>query len=308
MHETNDPLVKAYIDKIEYDGHGVIKILRGWAFHQEKGALSLRIRIVADQASETCFPVNREPRKDVAQFYGRDDLIQVGWAITEVPYNYESGERIELVAWICDTWRPILSIPVQWKKVDSSLRRNAIPSFLVIDNVYNDPDSVREFALSKTFQYHPDYHKGKRTNDTYRFDGLKEFFEEALGRTILNWDSYGTNGCFQYCIAGDQLVYHHDTQQYAGVLFLTKGAPPQCGTTFYRSKHTLQMKVPAADHKVVFQNGFLDPTEFEVVDVVGNVYNRVVLFDAKIIHAASCYFGTNISNGRLFQLFFFDLA
>jgi hypothetical protein len=66
------------------------------------------------------------------------------------------------------------------------------------------------------------------------------------------------------------------------------------------------MKIEDGESNIVFQNGFLDPTQFDVVDVIGNVYNRLVLFDAQFIHAASCYFGNNISNGRLFQLFFFD--
>jgi hypothetical protein len=67
------------------------------------------------------------------------------------------------------------------------------------------------------------------------------------------------------------------------------------------------MKPTPENSSIVFKNGFLDSTEFEMVDTVGNVYNRIVLFDAKMIHAASCYFGTNLQNGRLFQLFFFDI-
>jgi len=61
------------------------------------------------------------------------------------------------------------------------------------------------------------------------------------------------------------------------------------------------------ESKIVFKNGYLDPTEFEAVDVVGNVYNRLVLFDSQMFHAASNYFGNTLNNGRLFQLFFFDL-
>ena len=45
----------------------------------------------------------------------------------------------------------------------------------------------------------------------------------------------------------------------------------------------------------------------ELVDKVGNVFNRLVLFDAKCIHAATEYYGTNISDSRFFQLFFFDI-
>jgi len=50
----------------------------------------------------------------------------------------------------------------------------------------------------------------------------------------------------------------------------------------------------------------LDGTPFEPVDVLGNVYNRLVLFDASAIHSASEYFGTVKENCRLWQMFFFD--
>lgn len=50
----------------------------------------------------------------------------------------------------------------------------------------------------------------------------------------------------------------------------------------------------------------LDPTPWEPVDVAGNVYNRLVIFDASNIHAASQYFGTKKENCRMWQMFFFD--
>jgi transcription antitermination factor NusA-like protein len=50
----------------------------------------------------------------------------------------------------------------------------------------------------------------------------------------------------------------------------------------------------------------LDRNAWELVDTVGNVFNRLVIFDSKLIHAASEYFGSNIHDSRLFHLFFFD--
>ena len=187
-----------------------------------------------------------------------------------------------------------------------SLKKD-VPSYLVVDNFYENPDAVRSFALSLDFNFHPNYHKGKRTDMCYRFDGLKERFEQLVGRKIINWDNYVCNGCFQCCIDGDEIVYHCDTQQYAGVLFLTPNAPVNAGTALFRSIHTKKMKVSDEECCIVFQNGFLDQTQFERVDTVGNVYNRLMLFDAWNIHAACEYFGTTKENGRLFQLFFFDL-
>ena len=176
-----------------------------------------------------------------------------------------------------------------------------------IDNFYDEPDKVRELALNQTFEFHPNNHKGKRTEKVFLFDGLKETFESILNQKIKNWNNYPVNGCFQICIGGDQLVYHVDLQEYAGIIFLTPDAPPSSGTSFYRSKYTKKTKVGSKGDEIVFKNGFLDCTEFELVDTVGNVYNRLVLFDAQMIHAASTYFGNNLENGRLFQMFFFDL-
>jgi hypothetical protein len=56
----------------------------------------------------------------------------------------------------------------------------------------------------------------------------------------------------------------------------------------------------------IFKNNFYDKSGLEVVDVVGNVYNRLFIFNAKSIHAASEYFGDTKENSRLFQIFFFD--
>jgi hypothetical protein len=52
---------------------------------------------------------------------------------------------------------------------------------------------------------------------------------------------------------------------------------------------------------------FYDGSSFEVVDRIGNVYNRLVIWDAKTIHAATKYYGNDINNSRFFQLFFFDV-
>lgn len=127
------------------------------------------------------------------------------------------------------------------------------------------------------------------------------------------------NGCFQHCTAEDQIVYHYDTQNYAGVVYLTPAAPVESGTTFFKSRVNGLMKLmdsPLADATgksfgelaaETFKTGFYDSTQFERVDVVGNVYNRLVLWDAKLLHAATSYFGTDLYNSRLFHLFFFDV-
>jgi hypothetical protein len=50
-----------------------------------------------------------------------------------------------------------------------------------------------------------------------------------------------------------------------------------------------------------------DRSRWEEVDRIGNIYNRLVLFDAHYAHGASGYFGSTLEDGRLFQNFFFNL-
>ena len=301
MHETNINDVKSYID--EYTSTKV----RGWTISLGLTYVPPIKAVINDLYDIT---PTRTIRRDVADVYKIVSQLMCGWEFN-IPSEAMEPLKIELFIQLSNSvWTPltigsmgVIAEPAYTPKVN----KTSAPSFIVIDNVYENPDGVREFALKQVFNEHKEYHKGHRTDQVFRFPGLKEMFERRLGVPIKNWEKYGTNGCFQFCIAGDQLVYHFDQQEYAGVLFLTPDAPPNTGSSFYRSKHTKQMKVADADFKKVFRNGFLDSTEFDRVDTVGNLYNRIVLFDSKMIHSASEYFGTTKENGRLFQLFFFDL-
>jgi len=151
---------------------------------------------------------------------------------------------------------------------NTSLRPFSTPSYLIVDNFYEFPDDIRTFALSQTFHLHTNYHKGHRTNDSFHFPGIQKRFESLLGRRIDNWHKYSTNACFQYCIAGDQLVYHFDFQQYAAIIFLSPNAPPHSGTSLFRSKITLNMKVSDNEISTVFKHGYLDSSQFDIVDKI----------------------------------------
>jgi hypothetical protein len=295
MHESLCSDVKAHVDVSSQNGPS-----SGWCYHVTRGVLPLRLRSDTSTVS-----VQVTEREDVASFFNKPDIKMCGWmGATMEPGNCELEMNID------DVWTPVLKIR---SNLDGLLKMNlftnfSLPTFMVVDNFYKNPDIIRDFALKLDFQENPKFHKGKRCiNPGFRFPGLKEQFECILNAKIDNFDKYETNGCFQYCIAGEQAVFHSDFQQYAGVLFLTPDAPPQTGTRFYRSRVTKKMKAGADEYGVVYKTGHLDSTQFDEVDAVGNVYNRIVLFDARLIHAAPLYFGTDVKNGRLFQLFFFDV-
>lgn len=192
------------------------------------------------------------------------------------------------------------------KQFEFKINRNMDKNFFIVDNFYDNPDEIRNFALNNV-EYKADlrWYKGIRSIGTYRNDDMRRAFENIIGEPIQNWE-YGFNGCFQITTAEDPQVYHYDQQKWAGMIYLTPNAPLESGTRLHRSKitglsHSDQEGVDAS-----FAGGFYDSTKFDISDSAANIYNRLVIMDAKMIHSAGPYFGNSKETGRLTHLFFFD--
>tara|TARA_Y100001972_G_C7660063_1_gene332796 strand:+ start:792 stop:1370 length:579 start_codon:yes stop_codon:yes gene_type:complete len=189
--------------------------------------------------------------------------------------------------------------------INTSLKKTV----LVLDNFYENPMEVRKFALNQTFSEDISWYKGLRTKEQFLFSGLKETFETRIGHNISLWEDHQYNGCFQITTSEDRQVYHCDENSWAGVLYLTPGAPLHSGTRLHKSNLVNKMDqddMSEIQSKTCFSYGFYDSTKFDTVDVIGNVFNRLVLFKSTIIHSAGEYFGNTKQNGRLVQLFFFN--
>jgi hypothetical protein len=183
------------------------------------------------------------------------------------------------------------------------------PRLWIVDDFYEDPHAVRDFALRQPFDEGGigRGYIGRRTSGRFLFPGLKERFEQIIGMPITGWESHGMNGRFQVAWAGEPLVYHCDSQRFAGMLFLTPGAPFETGTTLYANRRNRARTFDDPGWDEAWKGGnHLDGTPFEPVDVAGNVFNRLVIFDGSCIHSASEYFGQDMSDGRLWHMFFFD--
>jgi hypothetical protein len=92
------------------------------------------------------------------------------------------------------------------------------------------------------------------------------------------------------------------------MLYLTPDAPYSTGTSTFALKNTNIRHRDQAGIRQAFRPGSknLDRTIFEPVDILGNVYNRLIIFNAGYLHSPSEYFGFNMQNCRLWQMFFFD--
>ncbi len=210
---------------------------------------------------------------------------------------------------------------------DKPILRQTCPHLVVVDEFLNDPNSIRDLAVRQTFVSDIGKYKGQRTSERYLWPGLREEFERLLHCTITDWLDQPMNGVFQITGFNDPLVWHHDTQDYAAALYLTPDAPISAGTSFWQlkatgsrrpSSHPLEFhrfndneKRSAADEQIYDLHNIVHPDNWELCDRVGGVYNRLVLWDAKMIHSASSYeglLGGDAKQSRLVQLFFFSIA
>jgi hypothetical protein len=180
---------------------------------------------------------------------------------------------------------------------------------IVIDDFLENPEQVRKVALAEPFvKMHA---AGLRTEKQFlHLAPYREEFERILGRRLTNWDDNDANGRFQMCFSTDPVPYHTDTQSMAGILFLTPNAPVEAGLSLLRGRRGgLRRRSPDTRlMELTFGGGAeFDRTRWEEIDRVGNIYNRLVLFDALLAHGASAYFGSTLEDGRLFQNFFFNI-
>lgn len=185
-----------------------------------------------------------------------------------------------------------------------------MPRIVVVDDFLDDPDAVRATALAQPFvKMHS---AGVRTQSSFlHLAPYRERFASLLRRDLTNWDDNDANGRFQCCFATDAIPYHSDSQSYAGVLFLTPGAPIGAGLSFFRSRGS-GLRGRSADPELMLRT-FGGDAEFnrdrwEEMDRIANLYNRLVLFDAHLAHGASAYFGDRLETARLFQNFFFNVV
>ena len=186
------------------------------------------------------------------------------------------------------------------------------PHIVVVDNFYKNPDEIVKKAYEQEFKENNKSYKGKRSTNCL-FPYVKEEFERILNVRITDWLNQPMNGVFQITNKEHPLVWHSDLQSYAAAIYLTKNEGVGFGTSFWREKnfdcrrppqHPLENKPNVSELDVYSQFNILNPDNWELVDRVGSVYNRLVLWDAKLIHSATQYGNFE----RLVQLFFFSVA
>tara|TARA_Y100000389_G_C17427948_1_gene500743 strand:+ start:1017 stop:1604 length:588 start_codon:yes stop_codon:yes gene_type:complete len=191
-----------------------------------------------------------------------------------------------------------------------------ITDLIITDDFYQDVDSVREFALNQPFDVKGNY-PGQRTKTFHEWPGLKDGIQQIVKQAggNITWYESEYTSTFQYTTKKDTSWIHPDhTTMWAGVCYLTPNAPVSGGTGIFRHKETGLSSPPRlangemddewlAEHCWPHSRDF---SKWDMTAMVGNVYNRLVLYRGDLFHSSLDYFGNNKHDGRLFQTFFFN--
>ena len=228
-------------------------------------------------------------------------LYDIGLAVSldAIPRAENSGNILELLKGNVNFFEQKIA-----QRNPAKLQEPPRQELIVIDNFYMDPDSVRTEALGQDFSVKGNY-PGVRTKPHF-YPGIREKFESLIGRKIKYWPIESYNGSFQYTTENMTSWIHRDLTEWSAIVYLSPDAPANGGTKFYRHKPTGKSYAHSKEMETQMSNDTYNPESWDLIDTVGNVYNRCVLFRGKRTHISDKYFGDTLQNGRLFQTFFFD--
>jgi hypothetical protein len=197
----------------------------------------------------------------------------------------------------------------------------------VFDDVLPDVDAVRERCLAKDdwvqgYPYTSETWPGLRTMPGLEpaelavVEGLvkqatgagKLWVQQAPGGGTLN------HNCVQVVGEGESEPRPHTDSRalcrYAAVLYLNPGVAKDCGTAFYRQSlpgGRLGGNIVQAPHNNLVEalgTRFVPGDHFEEDVRVPHKYNRLLLYNANLVHSATGYAGKTLEEKRMTAVFF----
>ncbi len=189
---------------------------------------------------------------------------------------------------------------------------------IIIDDFYDNPEWVREQALSYDYMHNAIY-PGQISKDAYITASQKPRFLEIINEPIDTKPSqlFGKFRSSTIYDTGKVDIHVDDTSDWAVVIYMN--TPEQCrgGTQFFRHKETGKTNLieEAQDRatlnkvkqKFVYEDG-LDRSKWDVIDEAEMKFNRAIIFPTLHFHSFTALFGDSLETGRLVQLFFMNKA
>ncbi|MFK4111821.1 DUF6445 family protein [Streptomyces sp. NPDC002176] len=199
--------------------------------------------------------------------------------------------------------------------------------YWVLDDALPDADAVRERCLAKEdwaegYPYTSETWPGLRAMpglEPGELARVERLVKKATGAREL-WVQRAPGGgtlnhnCVQVVGEGESEPRPHTDSRalcrYAAVLYLNPAVPKSCGTSFYRQAlpgGRLGGNVVQAPHTNLVDalgTRFVAPDAFEEDVRVPHRANRLLLYQANLVHSATAYTGRTLAEKRMTAVFF----
>lgn len=195
----------------------------------------------------------------------------------------------------------------------------------IVDNFYENPEMVREFALSQKFYPSDGKYPGSRTDSIHNLsqEFFKTFCEKLfslfydLNTTKLNWTvetrfqsihNLSNNKDSKFNVGW----VHSDCSIFSGIIYLSKNSS---GTSIYYPKEPGIETTSQDEKRLLYSGKKINEDEYSIaIDKNNNnfyesirvegEFNRLLLFEGGVYHGVPSFFTED--DNRLTQVFFVD--
>jgi len=191
----------------------------------------------------------------------------------------------------------------------------------IVDNFFEDPIKIREYALTQEFFNDPENSwPGQRTRPVPSIN--PKLFHHVIKKSLKLF--YRDDEQFEYestmyfqlsdVSYGTGWIHADVANMITGIIYLNPGADLSAGTTIYQPKNIgnepINSDIKTESFKGTIQNCIQARNEnndqFEETIVIKNKFNRLVLFDSHLYHSANDFIGTDKDSSRLTLIFFIN--
>lgn len=180
---------------------------------------------------------------------------------------------------------------------------------MVMDNFFNNPNKARQLILNEPMVDYP-------ANDGVTYPGivvLPKVLEADLNQKFIQifGNGFSPNLMFARHSYRDMNPPHwahsdRDMTQMVGLIYLSHRKT--CGTHLVKHKETGMFTHPEDEKgKEILMRDSNDRSKWKITDTFNSKYNRLVVLNAKYLHAAAGQYGNNRANSRLVLSVFFNL-
>jgi hypothetical protein len=189
----------------------------------------------------------------------------------------------------------------------------------VIDDFLKEPLALRQLALDAEYPKigKPQTYPGRYSQRRYPLPELDDAIAAITGSRVAPQQGTAHAG-FRLCVANEMGTghVHIDNCHWTGVLYMTLDEHAHGGTDFFRHRPTNTLRAPVYPedwdawgsvtpqtiHRDVILPHTNDASKWELARHVPMKFNRLVLFQPWLWHAAGPGFGDDVTNARLIYL------